>query len=168
MTTATNTEAFRSGMSLYTSRAIDRLQTGKEGDHITRDEMTKVVGRDCSANGNGYSAVQSAIKKVERERGIVWRWIKSEQAWVCLNDHQKVGEVSRYKVKATRVARRGIRVAATVDAKKLTQDELKEYSISAAQLSVLEMTGRGDTTKKLAGGVDVKTPKLEDMLKVFS
>lgn len=161
------TESFRSGMSLFTSRAIDRLKTGKEGDTIDRSEMQKVVGRDCSPTGKGYGSVQAAIKKVERENGIVWRWSKTQGVWLCLNDSQKVGEVGRYKAKATRIVRRGIRVGSTVDAAKLTQAELKEFSITTAQMSVLEMAGRADTSKKLGDAAEVKQPKLEDLMKLM-
>jgi len=162
------TEAFRSGMSLFTSRAVDILKAGKEGDSIDRDQMGKHIGRLCEPGDKGYANVLSAIRKVEREHGIVWRWDRTAMAWRCLNDTQKVSETSNGIAKSRRVAHRALRVASGVNTSKLTQDELKQHSRNVALAGIMEMAGRGDTQKKLADVSEVKLPDLKSFVKLLS
>ena len=61
-------------ISAFTSRAIERLQTGKPGDTVTADQMRDVIGMDCRSRDKGYSYVRSAIHHVESQHGIVWAW----------------------------------------------------------------------------------------------
>lgn len=167
-TPAAITESFRSGMSLHTSRAIDLLKTGKPGDTISPAQMQAAVGRPCESGQSGYGNVQSAIRKVIRENGIVWEWQRTQKLWLCCNDAQKVGILG---VKITRAAssiRRGIRVVQSVDAKNLTDSETKQLSVNLSLAGMMEIAGRCDTAKRLKEVDTVKQPDRDSLVKLLS
>ena len=143
-------ERFRSGVCLHTSRAFDVLSAGRPGDTITREEMADKTGRDCSPTGSGYGNVQSAIKMCEREKGIVWRWVKALNCWKCLTEPERVGETSKEIGCGFRRVGRGLRVAATVNPKNLDQDTRREHTLNCAIAGVMRTMGHGSTRKRLA------------------
>jgi hypothetical protein len=146
----TATERFRSGMCIHTSRAVDALKEGKPGDLISRDKMASIIGRDVSDGTNGYGNVNSAIRHVEGQLGVVWRWDRSAKAWRCLNDVEK-SEVSIDGVKRSRrVLGRSMRVAATVNEEALTEDQRKEHRLNCVVAGTMQLFGKPEFRKKLA------------------
>lgn len=143
-------ERFRSGLCLHTSRAVDLLSTGKPGDKLTREQMAEKVGRDCSPDGTGYGNVQSAIRLCEREKGIVWRWIKADNCWRCLTPQECVNETSKCITGGFRRVSRGLRVAATVDPKRLDDETRREHSLNVTLAGFMRIAGHGSTRSKLA------------------
>jgi len=147
--TATVVEAFRSGLTLYTTRAIKRLSTGVHNEQITRAEMAAIVGRPCEPGEKGYGNVLSAIRRVEREHGITWKWGKTEQAWICLNDSRKVGETKHRMGRARRMAKAAVRVGISVDVAKLSDGERKELSVQLSVAGLIGQAGSASTIRKL-------------------
>lgn len=161
-------DGFRSGISIYTTRAFNRLAQGKPGDTITREEMGKVVGRDCAVGAKGYGNVCSAISKCEREHGIVWRWIRSLSAWKCLQDSEKVGETTRGISSGVRKVNRALRVAAAVNTECLDDDTRREHSLNVAIAGAMRVMGHGGTRKKLeAKSESIAEPDVGKVLKLM-
>lgn len=109
-------------MSVYTSRAIERLKSGKPGDLITRDAMSAEIGRSCDPGAKGYGNVSSAIRHVEQNFAIVWRWSAADSAYRCLNDSERVAAAGGYINGSRKKLRRCVRVSKTVDVSKLDGD----------------------------------------------
>lgn len=144
--------AFRQGRIIATIKAIERLKTGTPGDTIDRSEMTNVIGRQCNQGSNGEANVRSAIQAVLREHNICWAWSKSDQAWRCLNDSEKVSLMATHRNKARKQSTKGLRVAVAVEQQNLKPDEKLTHGAMVAQFGVMQILGRSDTTKKLASG----------------
>ena len=156
------TERFRSGMSIHTSRAVDALKEGTPGDLIDRNRMTEIIGRDCTDQSPGYGNVQSAIRHVEGNFGIVWRWDRSTKAWRCLNDVEK-SECSIDGVRRSRrVLGRSLRVAANVNEDALTPEQRKEHRLNCVVAGTMHLFGKSEFRKKLAaanGNIVEPNPK---------
>lgn len=157
-------ERLHGGMSLHTTRAMNRLVEGKPGDTITRDEMATIVGRDCTPGGKGYGNVGGAIRACERERGIVWRWSRPDNAWKCLNTKECVGETTRGISSGFRKVNRALRVAATVDPKGLDDDTRREHSLNVAIAGAMRVMGHGGTRKKLEKVESIVEPDVGKVL----
>jgi hypothetical protein len=157
-------------MSAYTSRAIERMKTGQHGDTITPEEMAEIIGRRCRSNEPGYPNVASAIKHVESNHGIVWRWNKGEQVWRCLNDSEKVACTGGYLKEARRKIRRGGRVSRTVDEAKLSAEELVEHRLKVATIGTVLLFTDQRTAKKLAAGAKqgaMIEPTIDQLARLF-
>ena len=157
-------------MSAYTSRAIDRMKNGQHGDAISPDEMAEIIGRKCRSNEPGYASVASAIRHVESNYGVVWRWNKGEQVWRCLNDAEKVACTGGYLHDARRKIRRGGRVSRTVDEAKLSAEELVEHRLRVATIGTVLLFTDPRTAKKLADGAKrgaMIEPTIDQLARLF-
>ena len=163
MAELTTVERFRHGLSIHTSRCLDLLAAGKPGDTITREAMSAHIGVECDPQSRGYAYVQSAIRRAEREKGVVWRWSRADAAYRCLDDTGKVGETSRCMTFGARKINRGLRVAATVDPTALDDDTRREHSLNIALAGAMRILGHGGTRKKLASG-DFAEPDTQKVL----
>lgn len=150
------TEPFRSGMSIYTSRAIDRLKNGKPGDAISREEMSKQIGRGCEPRTNGYGNVCHAINHVESHFGVVWKWSRNEHAWICLDEAGKANEAKSRGDSGARRIRRGLRVAATVDRSKLSDADRGQFDRTVIQLEMSRMMTSAPMAKRLEQSSAIK------------
>ncbi len=137
-------------MCIHTSRAVDALKEGKPGDLISRDDMAKIIGRDCDSGSNGYGNVRSAADHVRATFGVVWNWDKSAQAWRCLNDIEK-SELSISGVKkARRTIGKSLKVAALVNEDALSDDQKKEHRLNCVVAGTMQLFGKPEFRKKLS------------------
>ena len=136
-------------MGPHTQRAVEKLKTGTPGDTITREQMTAVVGRDCSPNGMGYGNVNTAIRHTEKFHGICWRWDREDKAWRCLDDTQKTKVQRSYNQSSRRAARRGLVVGATVDMANLNDADKQEHNANMSAAGMIYLCGGGAFRKRL-------------------
>jgi hypothetical protein len=168
MTEAVTVERLHGGLSLHTTRAMNRLADGKPGDLITRDEMAGIIGRDCNPGDKGYGNVGSAIRACIRERGVVWQWSRPDQAWKCLNPAECVGETTRGISGGFRKVNRALRVAATVNPEGLDNDTRREHSLNIAIAGAMRVMGHGGTRKKLEAKVEtIAEPDVGKVLRLM-
>jgi hypothetical protein len=146
--------SFRHGLAFGTSKAIDKMKVGKHGDTITRDEMSQITGESCELLSRGYSHVQSAIRRVEVEFGVVWRWHRELQAWYCLDDSERVkcaGGLNRVIAKR---ANRSLRVSATVDDANLSESDRRDHQLNIIASGIASMSVSSPFRKRLKGTMD--------------
>jgi hypothetical protein len=157
-------------LSFETTRAYNRLKDGKPGDKVTRGEMTRVVGRDCTSTGDGYSNVRSAINRVQNEFGICWVWSRDAQAWVCQDDTGKLVTSRRHLSSAGRKIRKGLRVVATVDPANLSAEDRKDYVLTSTVASTLDLFSGAGFRKKLdkTGAVQFTQPDTQKVLELMN
>ncbi len=148
-TDAQQVERSYGSLSFETSRAYNRLKSGKPGDQITRGEMSEVVGRDCSSRGPGYRNVAAAINRVMNEFAIHWKWCRDAKAWVCQGDSGKLITSRSHLSSAGRKIRKGLRVVATVDPANLSAEERKDYVLTSTVASTLDLFSGASFRKKL-------------------
>lgn len=160
-------EPFRSGMCVFTSRAIDAMKDGKPGDKIDRQKMTELVGRDCKPTGKGYANVNSAINYV-RNRGVFWQWVRATKAWVCLAPNEIADETQRGVSKVHRTAGRVLKGAACCDVKKLTSDQKRQFDLATTRAALARTATSAAMGKRLENVATLKTPTLEDLEKAFA
>lgn len=160
-------EPFRSGMCVFTSRAIDAMKDGKPGDKIGREAMASIIGRDCKPASRGYANVNSAINYV-RNRGIFWQWVRSAKAWVCLAPDQIADETQRGVSKVHRTAGRVLKGAACCDVKKLTTDQKRQFDLATTRAALARTATSAAMAKRMESAATLKVPTLEDLEKAFA
>lgn len=152
---------------VWTSKAIDAMKGGKPGDKITREQMTAILGRDCSVGQRGYGNVQSAINHVESTYSVAWKWSREQQAWICLDSSGKAIEAKHRGDSGARKIRRGLRIAATVDRSALGKDELATLDRTVIQLEMARVSMSSPMTKRIESSGAVKPPDLDAMAKLM-
>jgi len=158
------TEAFRAGMCLHTSKAIDKLKDGKPGDMISREAMAAVIGRSCELSEKGYANVMSAIRHVERVHGVVWRWGRTEQAFVCLSAAQAVDDVQQTLKRSGKMARRALTTASTIKPEELDDEHRSRYRAACVQAELIRLSVTAETHKRLLNTAEVKTPDVKKLM----
>lgn len=151
-------------MCISTTMAVNHMKAGKPGDSVSRSQMAEIIGRRCECDTNGYGNVNSAINHVESQHGIVWRWSKSEQAWICLGDAAKVGVVGDGLKRARKVAKRSLRVGATVDQTNLDDTQRRDHGLNMASAAMVTMSSSTAFRKRLG---EVSKPQEPDMQKLI-
>lgn len=158
--------SFPGSMGPHTGAAVERLKHGQPGDKVTRDEMAKVVGRDCRPGNAGYSNVASAINHCE-SLGVVWEWSRAEQAYICLNEAAKVGTWQSYRQSARRRVRRGRRRLASVDRRKLNEQQRNELTTGLIIANMMLTTSSNAVCKRLHGASDLKQPSARKLIELM-
>lgn len=164
----TDNQTFRHGLSYHTSKAIDKLKEGKPGDLITRAEMATIIDRDCSAGSLGYGNVNSAIRAVEREHRIVWRWSRDDKGWKCLDSTSCVAESASAIRRARRQGKRSLRVSAAVNVAELNDQDRIVHNVNVAIAGAVELFGSSSARKRLADTKEVAAPRIGDIEKLFT
>jgi hypothetical protein len=144
MTTATELGPFVGKMCHSTAKAVEKLKTGNQGDRINRDQMAAIIDRPCGNGQLGAGNVRSAINHVEKNYNITWEWSRADQAWICLNDPEKV-TVTRSRIRKTRnAAKRAVQVARGVDVLQLDREQRREHTVNVtlAQMALTSSSGR--------------------------
>lgn len=142
-------KTFRHGMRYATSAAIDKLKLGKPGDTITRDDMAKVVKESCELGTPGYGSVNTAIKHCETNYQVVWRWDRDLKAYKCLNNSESVRVGGQLMRRARTKAKRSLRVASSVDEKKLTDEERRDHSLNVLSAGLMVTAGSSSFQKRV-------------------
>lgn len=150
-----------------TTQAVDRMKDGKPGDTITPVAMAEIIGRDCGSQTLGRGNVDSAIRIVEREYSIIWRWDRDQKHWLCLNDDQK-SKISRNYVQQTRRrAKRGLIVLAATDPEALASNQRQEHDLTRAQLAAVVVMSSADFTKRLKAIERPQEPNMPKLLELM-
>lgn len=154
-----------------TWKAVDVLSVGNPGDTFTREQMTAIIGRDCSLGSLGYGNVGSAIKYVLRFHGRVWDWQHDKQCWLCLNDTEIVKVAGSYIPKAQRRTRKGLLVSACAVTSRLAPEVRSEHQLNQVCLGLMAMAGGGPVRKKLACAIEknaaLTVPDQSKLLELF-
>jgi len=162
---------FIHGKCYHTSKAIEFLRNGKPGDTVSREEMARIIDRPCNPNTKhgklGYSNVNSAIRAVERDHQVVWRWARELQVWKCFHDDEKVGCASRHNSSARRFARRSKIVSVAVNQEKLSPEEKITHNVNIAVTAMYLLAGSGRAKKRLAQIGNPTVPTFADIKKLF-
>lgn len=145
------------GVSITSSRLIDRLKTGTPGDVITDEDLTSVCGKDTRPNGKGYSSLQTAIRYCEREHNVVWRRIKGADCIKCLEWSERLEQDNKYRRHIHRTAKRSVRVVNSIDTSELKPSDQREVNIRTAQMMTLASMSSADMRKKLEAR-DIQEP----------
>lgn len=151
-------------MGIHSSRAVDYLKTGTPGDTVTREKMAEIIGRPCGVNSLGYGNVTSAIRHVEHQFRIVWRWCRDGKVWKCLDDSERVGVLQDDVRIARKRINRGIRAASTADVSKLSLERKRELGIAMAAAGVMSLCGGSSFAKRLE---KISTPHEPDASKLI-
>ena len=141
---------FRSGFAPETSKLIDLLKQGKEGDTKTDEELTQAIGKDTAPGGNGYSYLASATRFTEREHGIRWERIPKTGLIKCLNSGEKVEVLRRGRNHIRKTAKKNIVTSKSVKLNDLPTNEAKsEYLALQSQAAAVAVMTQPSTTKRL-------------------
>jgi hypothetical protein len=155
-------------MGIYTTLAVRRMKDRHPGDTVTRDEMAGIIGRSCDVGTLGYGNVNSAIRHVESNYGLVWRWSKTSQAWRCLDDNERVDEEGHQNMAARRRVRRSLSVAKTVDVGKLDDDRRKDHTLNVAMAGMVVLcTGSGIRKRLGESNGSLKQPELGKLVELM-
>jgi hypothetical protein len=157
-------------LGLHTGRAVDHLKKGDVGDTVSRADMADIVGRDCMPHSLGYGNVNSAIRHVERVYGLVWRWMRDEQKWRCLNDDQRLESADHGLKRHRRGIKRELHVTATIDPNNLSDDRRRDFELTQAAAGAALLCASGGFRKRLKaiGNARLQEPdatKLIDLMK---
>ncbi len=150
-----------------TSKAVDAMKAGKEGDTFTRLQMAEITGRSCEIGSLGYGNVNSAIRHVESNHGIVWRWDTNRQAWLCLGPSECVKETCSTIRQARKRARRALTVAKAVDVARLDDDTRREHNLNVAVSGMLLGGSSSQFRKRLALQPSISQPDTGKLLALF-
>ena len=136
-------------MGAYTGSAVAAMKGGKPGDSFTREEMSKIVGRDCGLSGSGYGNVLTAINHCVSNYGVYWQWVRSAKKWICQDDQGKSGAVRAGVCAARRRVRRAARLGSTIDREKLNDAQSRELNLFMASASMMDICSSSGFRKKL-------------------
>jgi len=132
----------------FTQRAIERLRLGRPGEVITDEEMSNVLGRDCTA-ANGANNVRTAIRRVKLDHGVWWERIRGEGYWRCLDDREKVDSGERRVRLTARQARRIAAETTTIDVSRLDEQARLDFHLNQIQAGLMFTSGGSAMRKRL-------------------
>jgi len=168
MTEATPTTPMHGSRSIWTSRAIDALKSGKPGDKIDRQQMERLVGLPCHPQSRGYSSVNSAIKTVRRQFGLGWLWSRSEKAWVCLDASGNYRAAKAKTAEASRKVRTAQQFQAITDRSKLDDQERGDFDRNMIQVEMARLSMSSPMAKRLEQTGAVKPPDLDKLASLMA
>ena len=137
-------------LGIHTQRAIDRLKEGSPGNTLDRNQMEAIIGRKCGHTDLGYGNVCTAIRHVESNFGVVWRWCRAAKVWLCLDDSEVVGVAGVGIQRARRTAGRAVRVGQCVDVTKLDETTRLNHAVNQVAASMMKTCGGGTFRNRLA------------------
>ena len=144
-----NAMPFRSGFAPETSKLIDLLKHGKEGETKTDSELYQAIGKDTAPGGKGYSYLASAIRFVEREHGIRWERIPKTGLIKCLDSGEKVEVIRRGRDHIRKTAKKNIVTSKSVKLMDLPNEDRAEYLALQSQAAAVAVMMQPSTTKRL-------------------
>ena len=112
-------------LSPITRKLENYMKSLQEGDMAFYDDLSEQVGLKCQPGGDGYSYVQSAIKRMEKD-GHNFINIKTE-GYKKINPGETVQDVGhKQKTIKTRISR-GLNQLDALELNRLNQTEKLEY-----------------------------------------
>jgi len=162
-----NVYPFEKGLSPVTAKLVDLLKAGKPDDVLTDEEMTEHCGRSTKVHGSGYGNLNTAIRRVERLHGLVWRRVPTAGCIRCLTDDGKASVVSSGIGSIHRKSRRTTRVGALTDISKMSEEKRNEFLVNMAVIGATKLMTKTATGKKLLARGITKAPDISKMLEAF-
>lgn len=159
--------AVQQGMGLETAKLIELLKGGKVGDVLTDEEMFAICERKTMPGGDGYGNLQSAIKHVETNYGLVWRRVKMTGSIKCYDDQEKYGVIGSMRRHIGKVSRRALVVGRSIQVDELPESERTEALVQVAQLKAIEQFSRTEMTKRLVARKATAAPDMAKLLQAF-
>jgi hypothetical protein len=160
--------AVQQGMRLATAKLIEALKDGKVGDVLTDEEMFAICERKTMPGGNGYVNLQSAIRHVEKNYGLVWRRVATAGCIKCLDGVERCGVLASNRRHIGKVSRRALVVGRSIQVDELPESERTEALVQVAQLQAVEHFSRTETTKRLVARKATAAPDMAKLLEVFA
>lgn len=131
-----------------TSLLIHKLKT-HETDTVADDQLAAWAGVACTPKGKGYSALQSAIRYLEREQ-IVWRRERGAGRIVRVQNGGLVKEVGSRNDHVRRHTRRSMVILNAVDVAAMPENERSAAAVQMAISATVYRATMGATRKRLA------------------
>ena len=145
---------------------IERMKAGKPGDVLTDEQLLALSGANCRPGATGYRSLQTAIRHVLREFGIVWERERGAACIRCLDPLERLSSARRTRRHIARVSKKAIRVA-SIDTAALPECERSDAHALQAQLGTLALFSATDVQKKLAARDIAQPPELGKLLDSF-
>ena len=160
--------AVQQGMRLATAKLIEALKDGKVGDVLTDEEMFAICERKTMPDVDGYGNLQSAIRHVEKNYGLVWRRVAGARCIKCLDGVERCGVIASNRRHIGKVARRAVAVGRTIQVDELPELERATALVQVAQLQAVEQFARTQTTKRLVARKATGAPDMSKLLEAFT
>jgi hypothetical protein len=155
------------GFAPATAKLIEKLSAGTVGDVLTDEELTEVCGKDCAVEGDGRRYVLSAVKHVERVKGIVWRRMRGVGTVKCLEMNERIEVALCYRRHISKSSKRAARVISTISIDSIEDGKRPGLLALMAQLGALAMFSSPDTQKKMEARGIVSPPDSKRLLEPF-
>lgn len=155
------------GLSPTTSKLIELLHDKPAGTTITDAEVRDALELDVSVGGAHYSHLQSAIRHVEREYGVVWRRVYKSGCLRCMGAQERIEVVRGSRRRIARASRRAANIIGSTDMNQLPETERAAARALAAQVASLAMWSDSGVTKKLESKGVSNAPTTAEMLAMF-
>lgn len=153
-------------IGLTTAKLIECLLNAKT-EILTDKEMSACCGVSTDCKGKGYAHLQTAIRKVLNDTGVLWQripragYIKRCQANEVLSSVQS--DISSVR----RRSGRAIKKLAAVELPKLEPMQQNQTNVMLAQLGTIHMMSRNDTQKRLVENRADKALELPRLLEAL-
>lgn len=152
------------GTSPRTAILIERLKSGKPGDVVTDDELSKLAGAQTGSGKPAYANLLSAIRHCTRNHNIVWQRQAGGGYIKCLQPDEVCTRVGSDMRIIGRRARGAARIAETITPDQLTNGKRAEFSAMCAQHLMLAELSSARATKALADRKMIDAPTLPQLL----
>lgn len=137
------------GIGPTAAKLIDAFSTMSVGDQFTDEQLASICGKDTSVSGEGYAALQTAIRYVLKHSNKVIQRVRGASAVKCLESSEIVEAVTVDLGIVRRRSRRAVFKLNSVDQTKLDNDERIKANALMAQHGAISFIGKSDSTKKL-------------------
>lgn len=148
-----------------TKKAYELFAAGQKGDVITREQMTKQIGREAWS-GPGYRYVRSASERAIKN-GIYWYRDKHGDRYVC----GSVDDINKAQValirQSSKRARKSLNVAACAKTEEMSKDQLSQHNLNTLMAGLI-VTASSSGTRKQLEGKSVSQPNPSDLLKLVT
>lgn len=147
-------------ISVESQLLIKKLATIKEGEVISYEDMTDIIGRDARPSMDGYGSLCTARHRLERDEGIFFASVRNVGLQRC-DDLGKL-DISKAKTKQMhRKAKDGMRaLAAVAEFDKLPNEKKLEHNTYMSLLGCISQA----TTERQIGKLTSKVLEAKDKL----
>lgn len=158
--------------SLEMNLLMGLLSKCEPGDIVTWDQMQSACGVNCRPGRAGYGKLGSVKRRLEADLGFVFSTVPRVGVKRCL-ENEKPDVMAAVSDHIHRAARRGMKVAATVDLSKLDNADKIKFNTRASQLGALSAFTSAKVIKRLETAVTKAeaelplTKALESTLEAF-
>jgi len=144
-------------ISIESQLVIERLLNTEEGDVVTYDELSTVIGRDIRLN---RYCLHTAINKLLREHQIYFSAVRGVGVKRC-NDPEKVDAGTSFVPRIRRMAKKGVRITLSVrDYAKMEKEMQTQHNAQVSLLGAIGAISAAPKLKAIAAKVQEAQEKL--------